>query len=445
MAAESDCPQGSLRLGTARKTESHMRLMGVAVGISFVGLVWSGLPAMSASLPTSAAIVSDSGGSGHGQSEGVIQLAQASARTTNPQARRGTSAPAEQLSEDARHQRLREQINGGAVSIISGGIAGTYVRFAADMASVLDDGNNLRILPIIGKGSVQNTMDVLFMKGVDLGIVGSDSVEKIRRDGTVPNAQQQLAYITRLYNEEVHILTRRDITDINQLSGKRVNFDLATSGTAFTANVIFERLGIKPQIVYNDQNLSYEQLKSGEIDATVFIGGKPLKGIADFKNDGNKFHLLTVPFDKRLEDLYVPARIESTDYPSLVDSGKAVDTVAIASILVVYNWPEGSERYVKVARFVDAFFSKFDEFHKSARHPKWHEVNINGTIPGWTRFKPAQEWLDRAAANVAGAAQTPGPEDFKRFLETRSQNALSDLDKERLYQSFLVWTHKRGQ
>jgi uncharacterized protein len=418
-----------------------MRLMSVAVGLSFAGLLWSGLPTMSASSQAAPALVSDSDRPASGAS--LAQLAQASPRPMNAQPRTAPAQP-EQLSEEVKHQKLKELINGGAVSIISGGIAGTYVRFAADMASVLDDGNNLRILPIIGKGSVQNVMDVLFMRGVDLGIVGSDSVEKMRRDGTAPNAQQQLAYITRLYNEEVHILTRRDITDISQLAGKRVNFDLAASGTAFTANVIFERLGIKPQIVYTDQNLSYEQLKSGEIDATVFTGGKPLKGIADFKNDDGKFHLLTVPFDKRLDDLYVPARIENSDYPALVENGKPVNTIAIASILVVYNWPEGSERYVKVARFVDAFFSKFDEFHKSARHPKWHEVNINGTIPGWTRFKPAQEWLDRASS-AAAPSQAPGPEDFKRFLESRSQNGLSDLDKERLYRAFVEWTHKRGQ
>jgi TRAP transporter TAXI family solute receptor len=428
-----------------RKTESLMRLVNHAVGLSMLGLMWSVGPALSGSVQTvpAAAVGSDLGQFAHVQSLGMMQLAQASSRVGGALPRHSMQAVPES-TDDTKHQKVKEQINGGAVSIISGGIAGTYIRFAADMASVLDDGNNLRILPIIGKGSVQNIMDVLFMRGVDLGIVGSDSVEKMRRDGTAPNAQQQLSYITRLYNEEVHILTRTDITDISQLAGKKVNFDLATSGTAFTAGLIFDRLGVHPEVVNFDQNLSYEQLKSGEIDATVFTGGKPLKGIADFKNDGGKFHLLTVPFDSRLQDLYVPARIESSDYPSLIEPGKAVDTIGIAAILVVYNWPEGSERYTKVARFVDAFFSKFDEFQKPARHPKWREVNINGTIPGWSRFKPAQEWLDRAATGAI--AQTPGPEDLKRFLDNRSKSALSDVEKHRLYQAFLEWSHKqRGQ
>jgi TRAP transporter TAXI family solute receptor len=418
-----------------------MRLINVAVGF-VLGMMWSVPPAFSASTQT---VPGPTGASESrsDQSAGLIQPAQANDRIANAQWHHQTQSQTDQAADDLKHQKLKETINGGAVSIISGGIAGTYIRFAADMASVLDDGNNLRILPIIGKGSAQNIMDVLFMRGVDLGIVASDTVEKMRRDGTAPNAQQQLAYITRLYNEEVHILTRKDITSIRQLNGKKVNVDLAASGTAFTASVIFERLGVKPQVVNSDQNLSYEQLKTGEIDATVFSGGKPLKGITDFKNDDGKFHLLSVPFDPKLEDLYVPARIESSDYPSLIESGQAVDTIAIASILVVYNWPERSERYIKVARFVDAFFSKFDEFQKPARHPKWREVNINGTIPGWNRFKPAQEWLDRVTNK--SMTQTPGPDDFKRFLDNRARNSLSDLEKERLYQAFLEWSHKRAQ
>ena len=48
-----------------------------------------------------------------------------------------------------------------------------------------------------------------------------------------------------------------------------------------------------------------------------------------------------------------------------------VDTVATSVLLTSFNWPEKTERYNRVARFVDAFFSHIDEFHKPPRHPKW--------------------------------------------------------------------------
>src|SRR3954463_13634208 len=65
----------------------------------------------------------------------------------------------------------KQNLNANTVTLISGTIGGTYVQFGADLASVLDDGNKLRVLPIVGRGSVQSVADILFLHGVDLGIV----------------------------------------------------------------------------------------------------------------------------------------------------------------------------------------------------------------------------------------------------------------------------------
>ena len=64
----------------------------------------------------------------------------------------------------------KQALNANTVTLISGTIGGTYVQFGADLASVLDDGNKLRVLPIVGRGSVQSVADILFLQGVDLGI-----------------------------------------------------------------------------------------------------------------------------------------------------------------------------------------------------------------------------------------------------------------------------------
>ncbi|MEM9592110.1 MAG: TRAP transporter substrate-binding protein, partial [Pseudomonadota bacterium] len=61
------------------------------------------------------------------------------------------------------HSQTVARVNGGRVGIISGGIGGTYLRIATDLASVLDDGDRVRVLPIMGKGSVQNISDILYL------------------------------------------------------------------------------------------------------------------------------------------------------------------------------------------------------------------------------------------------------------------------------------------
>jgi uncharacterized protein len=289
--------------------------------------------------------------------------------------------------------------NDRAVGIISGGTEGTYIRIAADLASVLDS-DNLRILPIVGRGSLQNLRDVMFLRGVDIGIVQMDAREGLRGANLHEEALKRLRYIARLYNEEIHILASRDITDIRQLDGRKVNIDRDGSGTNLTSRIIFDRLGIKPEFTTHDQASSYERLRAGEIQAAIYIAGRPVRGISEFQSEG-RFHLLAIPFEGELAESYLPSRFAASDYPRLIELGREVPTLAVGSALVVFNWPERSERYRRAERFVNAFFSRFEELLKPGRHPKWHEVDASlfADLPGWRRFKPAQDWIERSSGN----------------------------------------------
>jgi hypothetical protein len=133
--------------------------------------------------------------------------------------------------------------------------------------------------------------------------------------------------------------------------------------------------------------------------------------------------------------LYLPATLTSDDYPNLLAPGETVDTLAASVLLVSFNWPEKSERYRRMANFVNAFFSKFNEFHKPPRHPKWSEASINVKIPGWRRFKAADEWVSEHAQTAAE------PRAFERFLsqEGGSAGSLTPEGKTMLFQQFLEW------
>ena len=86
---------------------------------------------------------------------------------------------------------------------------------------------------------------------------------------------------------------------------------------------------------------------------------------------------MPIPYDRRLQDLYLPTTLTSDEYPNLLAPGETVDTLAASVMLVSFNWPEKSDHYRRMAKFVDAFFSKFNEFHKPPRHPKWSEASLN--------------------------------------------------------------------
>lgn len=338
---------------------------------------------------------------------------------------------------------LGERLNANTIAIVSGNPNATYLSIAYDLSAVLDDGDNFRVLPVVGKGGGQNIRDVRFLKGVDLGITQSVLLDEFRSSGEIGNIDDKIVYITKLFNEEMHLVVRADsgIDTLDQLNGKKVNFSDIGSGSQLSTRDIFRRLGIKAEEVNMGQADAFEKLKTGEIAATVLIAGQPAASMLKLRAaDG--FRFLPVPFAKPLQDEYLPAVLSSTDYPGMVESGHDINTVAVGAVLIAYNWPRDTDRYRRIAKFVEAFFPRLAEFQEPPRHPKWRETNLAAVVPGWTRFGAAQEWLDRNREKQSMQAVTHAQ--FDQFLATRhasggGDEASSPEMREKLFQEFLKW------
>jgi TRAP transporter TAXI family solute receptor len=348
-------------------------------------------------------------------------------------------------AQDAMRERidtLRAQANAGTVGIISGGVDGTYIRIATDLASVLDDGNRLRILPLIGKGSLQNISDILFLRGIDIGIVQSDALAYARRERLYPGVEKSLQYITKLYDEELHILGGRGIDRIEDLAGKKINVDLRGSGTAMTASLILESLGIQAETTHDDQALALEKLRRGEIAAMAYVAGKPARLFKDVRAEDG-LHFVPVPMTEALAQTYLPSSLASRDYPGVIPEGGEVETVAVGAVMAVYAWTPDQERYRKVTNFVRNFFENFDSFLKPPRHAKWKEVNLAAQVPGWVRFPAAEAWLRREA--VAEGSTSPLRRDFEAFLA--STGGASDVTPavKATFEEFMRWQSTRGR
>jgi TRAP transporter TAXI family solute receptor len=333
----------------------------------------------------------------------------------------------------------KQALNANTVTLISGTIGGTYVQFGADLASVLDDGNKLRVLPIVGRGSVQSVADILFLQGVDLGIVRADTLDYLEKKGFAKDIKKQFTYVTKLYNEEMYVIASKSVTNINQLNGKKVSVDLPNGGTFVTAAVVFERLGIKPNFLYIEQRIAMEKMRAGEIDAVIAVGGKPYKSVSNFSD--NRFHLVPVEYSRPLQGDYLPAVLTSKDYPNLIPEGAKVDTIAVPAVLAAYNWAPNTERYRKLSQFVDAFFTKFPTFQNPPFHPKWKEVSLSAPLPDWQRLPVADQWLK--THNVEAVARGR----FDEFLKQSPASAAtvkSDSDREALFRQFQAWEAERS-
>src|SRR5580693_3829182 len=329
---------------------------------------------------------------------------------------------------------MRAQKNGWTIGIVGGLLSGTYMRFVDEMASVLNDGDNLRILPIVSYGAASNLDDLLYLRGVDAAVTQSDVFEYFRTQRKTPNLDRRVQYIIRLPISELHILARNDVHSLEDLRGKKVNFGPAGTGASLTGTIVFQRLGINVEQVMVDQPTALQKLQAGEIDAIARVVMKPIDYFSKIPANSG-LHLVNIPFSKTFEDYYTLGEFTKQDYPNLLQGKDSIDTIAVPAVLAVYNWPKKTERYRKVERFVQYLFNNWDKFQKPPYHPKWRDINLAATVPGWTRFSVAQDSLDHITSQKSS---------FQSFLNTKGGLPANDNDKEALFREFMQWQQKSG-
>jgi uncharacterized protein len=130
------------------------------------------------------------------------------------------------------------------------------------------------------------------------------------------------------------------------------------------------------------------------MSALFLVSGKPVSALASLtRADG--FHVLAIPSLPNLTQDFLPSVFTHKDYPYLVRSNERVDTIAGLSALISYNWPSKTEPFRPLELFAQTLFSHLPELQTAAHHPKWREVNLAATLPGWTRFHPTEGWTQR--------------------------------------------------
>jgi uncharacterized protein len=294
-----------------------------------------------------------------------------------------------------------DRATAGVVPILFSAPETTDHRLPGDLVNVLAN-DKLRVLPILGSGPLQTIDDLLRLPGIDVGVVQVDAPESLTAE-TRSSVRKRLRYIARLYNEEVHVLATRDIHDLRHLDGRRVALGPSGSATSLTSRRVFEKLGIQPIIAELDHIAALDRLRSGGLDAVLLVAPRPARLISEFKAD-ERFHLVSIDYQGELAELYLPGKLEPTDYPNLIRGTEPVQTIAVGTVLAVVDWPKGTKGYRRAVRLATALYSRFGELHGPGRHPKWADVSPAAMAPGWQLFKPAEDWARRESESKKNQA-----------------------------------------
>lgn len=340
------------------------------------------------------------------------------------------------------HAQQASNVNRGTVELETTGSDGTSVRIAEDLARLFNDGATRRLIPVVGTGSLQNITDLRFLRGIDLAIVQTDVLNYARDQNLFPALNSSITYVTKLYNEEFHLLARPEIKDLTDLNGQKVNVDIIGSGTTITAENLFKMLKITVTPVHDNPQVALDKLRNGKISALAFVAAKPAPFFQQIM-DKDGLHLIAVPLNNINDPVYGPTQLTAADYPRLVQASAPVDTIEVGSMIIAADLHQLPERANSVSTFVKFFFSNFPSLSTAGYHPKWNEVDLAADVEGWQRYEPARQWLAQNP-QVAGVQNPDNLRSmFSRFVDERRQALgtapMSDADKEALFRQFQSW------
>lgn len=297
-------------------------------------------------------------------------------------------------------------------NILTGGRSGTYIQFGRNISDAASQcGIDLQVQE--SAGSLENFLGVRKKRFTQLGIVQSDVLEYLNTfaadDPGIARAIRGVRIAFPLYNEEVHILARRDIASLGDLNGKKVAIGVEDSGTFLTASLVLDLAQVNPaeRLTINaDQSL--QALLAGDIDAFFYVAGAPTRIFQSPDIDPERFHLVPIS-DPTLQAVYLPGQIPAGSYPFQPDP---VDVVAVKAVLMTYEYDPRRNAYHRescraVSDIAHVITTQFGTLRENG-HPKWQQVDLNDLPPGWNIGACVNTGLEPSyQLNCAGDSPAP--------------------------------------
>ncbi len=275
------------------------------------------------------------------------------------------------------------------MGIITGGQKGTYYQFGLNLAELVKR-NGISLNVYNSSGSVENVYAVYRKPRTQLGIVQADVlafVAKVQTDPVLKRIAKKIKMVFPLYNEEIHLLGRREITDFDDLADKRVAIGKEGSGTYLTVRLLFEISDVTPrEMVAIGTDDALVQLKEGKIDAMFYVAGLPVKLFAENVSEGDGLGLIPI-MNKSILEFYPRTEIPANTYTW---QNESVSTVAVKAVLVSFDFRRNHcENVGKLARILD---DNLDWLRENG-HPKWKFVELDYPLKGWEQYDCVKKHL----------------------------------------------------
>jgi len=289
------------------------------------------------------------------------------------------------------------------MGMMTGSEKGTYYQFGLNLQQLVKSGD-IALNVYTSKGSVENIFAVYQRPRTQMGIVQADVlafVARVQTDPVLKRIAKKTKMIFPLYNEEVHILGRRGITDFDDLTDKRVAIGREGSGNYLTARLLFKVSEIQPkEMVLIDTQDALEELKAGRIDAMFYVAGYPVKLFTEGVTEADGLALIPI-FNKNILEFYPGSEIPGTTYSWQQDP---VSTVAVKAVLVSFDFR--GINCETVGKFAQIVANNIAWLRRNG-HPKWKVVDLDYPLKGWEQYDCVKKYLQKATQTVTTKDRVP--------------------------------------
>jgi len=299
---------------------------------------------------------------------------------------------------------MRVPASAADVGLITGGERGTYYQFGLNMqALVKTQGLDLAVYP--STGSIENIFAVYQKPGVQMGIVQADVlafVARVQTDPVLKRIATKTKMVFPLYNEEIHLLGRRDIAEFDDLAGKRVAVGRDGSGTYLTSRLLFKVSEVVPrEMVLIDTDEALAELKAGRIDAMFYVAGYPVKLFTEKVSAEDNLALIPIT-NKSIAEFYSSVEIPANTYAW---QPNPTPTVAVKAVMVSFDFRR--KDCDTIGRFAQIVSSN-TEWLKKNGHPKWKSVDLDAPLKGWEQYDCVAKYVRKGPRPTRATSNAPG-------------------------------------
>jgi uncharacterized protein len=310
-----------------------------------------------------------------------------------------TPAPAE--------QRQKSPARTGTVTILTDGIAEPNSNATRAINELAKEIGNVRVLPIAGHGATANVRDLLRLRGVDLAVLNSDIFQFLDQTRQYPNARSQIRYVTHIYNQKIYLLARQELNTIESLRGRKLAIPSRGAGSHTTAMTLFNLLGIDVMLHPLGADADLDDFSLETYDGLLLLSDE-LARVRLSAQARHDLHVVPISFVPALQSTYRPAVIEPQELPGVPVAGNT-ETVAVSTLLAVYNWGPSQTRFADVSSFSNGLFAALPKLRQNAGS-LWRQADINAQIAGWSRHGAAQPSRALAKDQLAQLALVEKPQ-----------------------------------